>query len=109
MFTNGCKLKCGQTDVTVTDALRSWRRHRGLLSLLLRCGGAVMVLLATQTLISSMNTLRIATRNSPLALWQAEDVKSRVEALGLGVSVELVIMTTRGDQLLDSPLAKIGG
>ena len=56
-----------------------------------------------------MNTLRIATRNSPLALWQAEDVKSRVEALGLGVSVELVKMTTSGDQLLDSPLAKIGG
>lgn len=56
-----------------------------------------------------MKTLRIATRNSPLALWQAEDVKSRVEALDLGVQVELVRMTTRGDQLLDSPLAKIGG
>ena len=54
-------------------------------------------------------TLRIATRNSPLALWQAEDVKSRVEALELGVSVELIKMTTKGDQLLDSPLAKIGG
>ena len=56
-----------------------------------------------------MKTLRIATRNSPLALWQAEDVKSRVEALGMGVQVELLKMTTRGDQLLDSPLAKIGG
>ena len=56
-----------------------------------------------------MNTLKIATRNSPLALWQAEDVKARVEALDLGVNVELITMTTRGDQLLDSPLAKIGG
>lgn len=56
-----------------------------------------------------MKTLRIATRNSPLALWQAEDVKARVEALDLGVSVELLKMTTKGDQLLDSPLAKIGG
>ena len=56
-----------------------------------------------------MKTLRIATRNSPLALWQAEDVKARVEALDTGVQVELIRMTTRGDQLLDSPLAKIGG
>lgn len=54
-------------------------------------------------------TLRIATRNSPLALWQAEDVKARVEALDLQVTVELIKMTTKGDQLLDSPLAKIGG
>lgn len=54
-------------------------------------------------------TLRIATRNSPLALWQAEDVKTRVEALDVGVQVELIKMTTKGDQLLDSPLAKIGG
>jgi len=56
-----------------------------------------------------MTTLRIATRKSPLALWQAEDVKARVEALGMGVTVELLKMTTKGDQLLDSPLAKIGG
>jgi len=56
-----------------------------------------------------MKTLRIATRNSPLALWQAEDVKARVEALDQDVSVELIKMTTKGDQLLDSPLAKIGG
>ena len=56
-----------------------------------------------------MKTLRIATRNSPLALWQAEDVKARVESLHADVSVELLKMTTKGDQLLDSPLAKIGG
>ncbi|MFT7209775.1 MAG: hydroxymethylbilane synthase [Granulosicoccus sp.] len=53
--------------------------------------------------------LRIATRNSPLALWQAEDVKARVEALDVGVHVELLKMTTKGDQMLASPLAKIGG
>lgn len=56
-----------------------------------------------------MKTLRIATRKSPLALWQAEDVKARVEALDAGVNVELLKMTSKGDQLLDSPLAKIGG
>ena len=56
-----------------------------------------------------MKTLRIATRNSPLALWQAEDVKARVEALDPTVTVKLLKMTTKGDQLLDSPLAKIGG
>ena len=56
-----------------------------------------------------MKTLRIATRNSPLALWQAEDVKARVEALDMGVTVKLLKMTTKGDQLLDSPLARIGG
>ena len=56
-----------------------------------------------------MDTLRIATRKSPLALWQAEDVKARLEALHPDLAVELVTMTTRGDVLLDSPLAKIGG
>ena len=56
-----------------------------------------------------LKTLRIATRNSPLALWQAEDVKARLEALNLGISVKLLKLTTKGDKLLDSPLAKIGG
>ncbi len=59
--------------------------------------------------IPMIKTLRIATRQSPLALWQAEDVKARVEALDLGVSVKLLKITTKGDKLLDSPLAKIGG
>ncbi len=53
--------------------------------------------------------LRIATRESPLALWQAEYVKSRLEAAHLGLRVELLPMTTRGDQMLDSPLSRIGG
>ncbi len=51
----------------------------------------------------------IATRESRLALWQAEHVKARLEALYPGCAVELLGMTTRGDQILDRPLAKVGG
>lgn len=58
---------------------------------------------------SSNNLLRIATRESPLALWQAEFIKAELEHLHPGLQVELVGMTTRGDQILDAPLAKIGG
>ena len=54
-------------------------------------------------------TIRIATRKSQLALWQAEYVKAELESAHPGIQVELVAMTSRGDQLLDSPLAKIGG
>ncbi len=54
-------------------------------------------------------TLKIATRKSPLALWQAEHVKTRLEALHPQITVELVKMTTKGDQILNSPLSKIGG
>jgi hydroxymethylbilane synthase len=53
--------------------------------------------------------LRIATRESPLALWQAEYVKARLEAAHPGLQVSLLPMTTRGDQILNSPLAQIGG
>lgn len=53
--------------------------------------------------------LRIATRESLLALWQAEFVAAELKQLYPGLTVELVGMTTRGDQMLDSPLAKIGG
>ncbi len=56
-----------------------------------------------------MQTLRIATRKSPLAMWQAEHVQQRLTQLRPDVTVELVAMSTRGDQLLGSPLAKIGG
>ena len=56
-----------------------------------------------------MNVLRIATRQSALALWQAEHVAARLRALHSGIDVELVPMTTRGDQVLDRPLADIGG
>lgn len=53
--------------------------------------------------------LRIATRQSPLALWQAQYVKDSLEACHPGLSVELVPMVTRGDIILDTPLAKVGG
>ncbi len=53
--------------------------------------------------------IRIATRKSALALWQAEYVKARLEAANPGVTVTLVPMVSRGDKLLDAPLAKIGG
>ncbi|HEY5720472.1 MAG TPA: hydroxymethylbilane synthase [Gammaproteobacteria bacterium] len=53
--------------------------------------------------------LRIATRKSPLALWQAEHVAAELRRHHPGLAVELVTMTTRGDKILDSPLAKIGG
>jgi len=56
-----------------------------------------------------VKTLRIATRKSALALWQAEHVAARLRALHAGLVVELVPMTTRGDQVLDRPLAEIGG
>lgn len=56
-----------------------------------------------------MNSVRIATRKSPLALWQANFVKDSLLAHHPGLEVELVPMTTRGDQILDSPLAKVGG
>ena len=54
-------------------------------------------------------TLRIATRKSPLALWQAEFVKSQLQCYHPRLKIELVTMTTKGDKLLDTPLAKIGG
>ncbi|WP_426415151.1 hydroxymethylbilane synthase [Aestuariirhabdus sp. LZHN29] len=56
-----------------------------------------------------MKKIRIATRKSALALWQAEHVKSRLMAAHPGLEVELVAMTSRGDRILDAPLAKIGG
>jgi hydroxymethylbilane synthase len=53
--------------------------------------------------------LRIATRQSPLALWQAHYVKDALMACHPGLQVELVPMVTRGDVILDTPLAKVGG
>ena len=51
----------------------------------------------------------IATRESPLALWQAEHVKARLEAEHPNLQVSLLGMTSRGDQLLEQPLYKVGG
>ncbi|MBW3506129.1 MULTISPECIES: hydroxymethylbilane synthase [unclassified Pseudomonas] len=57
----------------------------------------------------SSREIRIATRKSALALWQAEYVKARLEQAHPGILVTLVPMVSRGDKLLDSPLSKIGG
>ncbi|HEV7489815.1 MAG TPA: hydroxymethylbilane synthase [Rhodanobacteraceae bacterium] len=56
-----------------------------------------------------MKPLRIATRKSALALWQAEHVAARLRALHPDIVIELVPMTTRGDDIVDRPLASLGG
>ena len=56
-----------------------------------------------------MKRLVIATRRSRLALWQAEHIKARLEAFEPGLRVELLPMTTRGDELVDRRLDQVGG
>jgi hydroxymethylbilane synthase len=53
--------------------------------------------------------VRIATRESPLALWQAEHVRTLLQRAHAGLDVQLVPMTTQGDQMLSAPLANVGG
>ena len=53
--------------------------------------------------------LRIATRKSPLALWQAHFVRDRLLAAHPDLQIELLTLTTQGDRILDTPLAKAGG
>ena len=67
--------------------------------------------MATYSTIHSVmsDLIRIATRKSPLALWQAEEVSRRLRQAHPGLQVELVTMTTQGDRILDTPLARIGG
>ncbi len=60
-------------------------------------------------MVETKKTVRIGTRGSKLALWQAEWVKRELEERYPQVGVELVKIRTRGDKILDSPLAKIGG
>jgi hydroxymethylbilane synthase len=55
------------------------------------------------------DTVRIATRKSPLAMWQAEHVADALRAAHPGINVEIHGMSTQGDKILDTPLAKIGG
>ena len=62
---------------------------------------------STQTLLKPLLTITIATRESRLALWQAEHVKALLEARGH--NVKLLGMTTMGDQILDRSLSKVGG
>lgn len=62
-----------------------------------------------QPILEFMKTLKIATRQSPLALWQAEHIRARLQELHPDLTVELVKFVTQGDKILDTPLAKIGG
>lgn len=57
----------------------------------------------------TLKTLKIATRKSQLALWQAEYVKQQLLDIDENLNIELVKMSTQGDKILDTPLAKIGG
>ena len=56
-----------------------------------------------------MKEIKIATRKSILALWQSEHIKARIESKHNDIKVELIGMKTKGDVILDTPLAKIGG
>ncbi len=56
-----------------------------------------------------MDRLVIATRGSALALWQAEHVKARLAVVAPGVTVELLVLKTQGDLILDVPLSQVGG
>jgi len=56
-----------------------------------------------------MDKIRIATRESVLALWQTEYVKKQLLSRSPELQVEIIRMTTRGDKILDRPLAKVGG
>jgi len=64
---------------------------------------------AGKNLAPKNDLLRIATRRSRLALWQAEHVRARLQREHAGLSVELIPITTTGDRIIDRPLAKIGG
>lgn len=57
----------------------------------------------------TLTTLNIATRQSPLALWQAEHIKDRLQRLYPHLTINLIKIVTKGDKILDTPLAKIGG
>jgi len=59
--------------------------------------------------VKNVEQIRIATRQSRLALWQAEDVARRLSELHPGLECELVKLTTKGDRFLDAPLGTIGG
>lgn len=63
----------------------------------------------SNTQSSPLSTLNIATRQSPLALWQAEHIRDRLLALYPELTINLLKIVTQGDKILDTPLAKIGG
>ena len=53
--------------------------------------------------------LRIATRESPLAMWQAHYIKDKLQAAHPDIAIDIIGMTTKGDQILDRALSKVGG
>ena len=57
----------------------------------------------------NMSLIRIATRNSPLALWQANYVKEQLQKAHSDIDVDIIGMTTKGDQMLDRSLSAVGG
>ena len=59
--------------------------------------------------LGTAGALRIATRQSALALWQARHVEARLRAAHAGLAIELIPLSTRGDLILDRPLSEIGG
>lgn len=59
--------------------------------------------------LMSLKTVRIGTRGSQLALWQANWIKSQLEKLYPDISIDLETIKTSGDKILDVPLAKVGG
>ena len=60
-------------------------------------------------MVLTKKIIRIATRQSPLALWQAEYVAEKLQQAFPEIKTELIKMVTKGDKILDAPLAKIGG
>lgn len=59
--------------------------------------------------MSESQPVRIATRKSPLALWQAEEVARQLKQRNPQLEIELVKIMSKGDKFLDAPLAKVGG
>ena len=59
--------------------------------------------------MNAPDKLTIASRQSALAMWQAEHIKARLHALYPACDIRILGLTTRGDQILDRALAKIGG
>lgn len=65
--------------------------------------------LTTEPASTTLTTVNIATRQSPLALWQAEHIRDRLQQLYPQLTINLLKIVTKGDKILDTPLAKIGG
>lgn len=65
--------------------------------------------LISENWVMTNKTIKIATRKSPLAMWQAHYVSDALARLHPGLTIELVRMSTQGDKILDVPLAKVGG